>query len=796
MEKNLFIKKATAFTIIILFIVASFIPSISGNVTELDKKLSIKSQKQVNDQEDVLVTCYNFGMPGESSKEIEISLYEAEYLYEKIKELNFAVAADPLSERTLQLQIEIIDLADEYDLLPTGLSKNRVKEQYLHAYKQRTKRTGFLPQTQSKASEFLCTFVSSGSGGVLPIIALPRFIPILMIPIPRLLMIWRAQDAVTSCGGLRSGTGFIAYGQQNGIALGFWGLGFTFSLPPLMGVYGLAGYSLYASVNAEYIEFYPPNSPPVISQIDPGDGEINVPLSLSEIRFQISDYDGDLMRYTVTTTPDIGSGSGNLKPDGVYSVPINGLEDLTEYSWHIEVTDGMDTTIDDFTFTAEAIAPIVSNPSPQDDERYVPLSLSHLSFHLKDFQGDPMDYTVETVPDIGSGSGNGVGDGTYSVPVSGLDYSLECTWYVNATDGEHQTNKIFNFQIEHEMTFDPFDKGWQYRKEITIDHTKINGDLENFPILISTIDSDLRDKAQDDGDDILFMDGTGISNRLYHEIEHYESSSGKLVAWANIENLSSVDDTVIFMYYGNPNSNNQQAPELVWDSNYMGVWHMNGGSNSDQPDSTNNNHDLSYLGSPSSTDGKIGYAVDFDGSTGYFIHPDHGDFLMGSGRFTFTAWVKSDEDAEENDHRVILYKGEDGPSHTKWYSFWNVRKTTGYCELAIDDNTDPVAAYGTTDLSDEEWHYIVGIRNQDELKIWVDGIEEGSTYIGNYGSLDGTGKLYVGRGGIDVRYLKGVLDELVIIKGVAKSDSWVMTVYNNQNDPSSFLSFGTEEPAP
>ena len=124
MEKNIFLKKATAFIIITLFIAASFIPSISGNVTELDKKQSVKSQKHVEDQEDVLVTCYNFGMPGEPSKKIEIPQHEAEYLYEKIKELNFAVAIDPLSERTQQLQNEIIDLADEYDLLPTGLSKN------------------------------------------------------------------------------------------------------------------------------------------------------------------------------------------------------------------------------------------------------------------------------------------------------------------------------------------------------------------------------------------------------------------------------------------------------------------------------------------------------------------------------------------------------------------------------------------------------------------------------------------------------------------------------------------------
>jgi len=213
MEKNIFLKKLTAFIVITLFIAASFIPSISGNSIEYSEKLGIKSQKYMNDQEDVLVTCYNFGLPGEPSKEIEIPQHEAEYLLEKIKELNFEVASNPLSEETQQLQDEIVDLADGYGLLPAGLSKSKVKEYLVHSFTPQTNRKGILP-TQSKASEFLCTFVSTGSGGVLPIIALPRLIPILMIPIPRLFMRWKAQEAMTSCGGLRSGTGFIAYGQQ------------------------------------------------------------------------------------------------------------------------------------------------------------------------------------------------------------------------------------------------------------------------------------------------------------------------------------------------------------------------------------------------------------------------------------------------------------------------------------------------------------------------------------------------------------------------------------------------------
>jgi len=804
MEKNLFIKKATAFLIIILFIVASFIPSISGNTTELDKKQSIKLQKQVNDQEEALVTCYNFGMPGEPSKEIEIPQHEAEYLYEKIKELNFAVASDPLSEITQQLQIEIIDLADEYDLLPIGLSKNQVKEQYIHAYKSRTNRVGFMPQTQSKASEFLCTFVSSGSGGVLPIIALPRLIPILMIPIPRLFMIWRAQEAVTSCGGLRSGTGFIAYGQQNGIALGFWGLGFTFSLPPLMGVYGLAGYSLYASVDAEYIEFYPPNSPPVISQIDPGDGEINVPLSLSEIRFQISDLNGDLMSYTVTTTPDIGSGSGNLKPDGVYSVPISGLEGLTEYSWHIEVTDGKDTTTNDFIFTTEAIAPIVSNPSPQDGERYVPLSLSHLSFHLKDFQGDLMDYTVETVPDIGSGGDTSVGGGTYTIDINGMDDSSVYTWHVNVTDGDHWTRKKYCFETEYPSLFNPFNEGWMYRKQITIHHENVAGDLINFPVLIDYIDPDLRDKAQDDGRDILFMDGDGVAKKLHHEIEKYEKNSGELIVWVNCSIYSS-NDFVFYLYYGNENCLNKQDIEDTWDSNYVGVWHMSE-SSGNIVDSTGTKNGV-VSGSPSyQQSAPIGNGVYFDGVNSEYFDITDNMYKFYDEDVTVEIWVYYSQNRNKYEHAITL-----GKTNT-WYPILALYKyRSGYGDPA------PIAAsqtglggtpseYGRSDEGYEtvgRWLHQVGrFERGVEISLFINGVKQAIS--GNCSDVrldEGNFGAYIGRrayvyGQYESQSMHGYIDEVRISKNIARSPAWITTEFNNQDDPSSFYNVGPEIPAP
>ena len=114
----------------------------------------------------------------------------------------------------------------------------------------------------------------------------------------------------------------------------------------------------------------------------------------------------------------------------------------------------------------------------------------------------------------------------------------------------------------------------------------VAGPLNDFPILVSVTDPDLRDKAQSDGDDILFMLDSGISDMLYHEIEKYDSSKGELIAWVKIPSLSSSEDTTLFIYYGNPGVDSQQLPERVWLSHYVMVQHMNDVTSSSIEDST------------------------------------------------------------------------------------------------------------------------------------------------------------------------------------------------------------------
>ena len=74
-----------------------------------------------------------------------------------------------------------------------------------------------------------------------------------------------------------------------------------------------------------------------------------------------------------------------------------------------------------------------------------------------------------------------------------------------------------------------WDNSWFYRKTLTIDHTKVAGSLTNFPVLVDVTDTDLSAKAQSDGDDVVFTDSS--DDKLNHEIELYNGTTGHLVAW-------------------------------------------------------------------------------------------------------------------------------------------------------------------------------------------------------------------------------------------------------------------------
>ena len=344
--------------------------------------------------------------------------------------------------------------------------------------------------------------------------------------------------------------------------------------------------------------------------------------------------------------------------------------------------------------------------------------------------------------------------------------------------------------------FNPFQEGWKYRKKITIDSDKVAGNLVNFPILVSTIDSDLASKAQSDADDIIFMDDKGEANQLFHEIESYVNTNGELVAWVNIPSLSSAADTKIFMYYGNPDCTSQETPESVWDSYYCSVWHLN-----DFEDSTiNANHGANH--GTDDTSGKIGKGKSFNSEdTDYISWGDLSEPANDmTNKATFESWFNPD--TMDMSHPIVL-KYNTGYEPDEMSYCFKVRKTgeitfraasgTYYSDGRwIEVNSDPVV---TTD----NWNHIVAVidLSTQDMKLYHNGVALSVTkekkgtppsYFYDAYVNDESGRQIWES---SAPHINGKMDELRISK-VLRSPEWITTEFNNQNDVSSFLKFGRE----
>ncbi|MHA2335335.1 MAG: DUF2341 domain-containing protein, partial [Candidatus Hodarchaeales archaeon] len=338
---------------------------------------------------------------------------------------------------------------------------------------------------------------------------------------------------------------------------------------------------------------------------------------------------------------------------------------------------------------------------------------------------------------------------------------------------------------------------WAYQKSITIDSSKVPGDLSDFPVLINIYDSDLYDvsKVQTDGDDIAFLDTNGI--QLDHEIElfdqDYNSSHAHLVAWVRIPNLLGTSDTSFTMHYGNNTLTNQENATGVWNSNFKGIWHLSEDPTGTIYDSTSNDNDGTAYGGLTATDqvsGQIDGSINFLSSTQDYINVgDRASLDMGSGDFSMSIWFNSDG----TNNGPLVGKGAYGSGGLRYY----IALDNGYIKGEIDDNAIKNDLFSLNTVGDSIWHYAVLVRDGNYLRFYLDGT--GTTTdpdedISSTGSLDMAKPFYMNTldsGGLS-DWANAILDE-VRVSNTARSANWITTEYNNQKNPTTFFSVGNEE---
>lgn len=333
--------------------------------------------------------------------------------------------------------------------------------------------------------------------------------------------------------------------------------------------------------------------------------------------------------------------------------------------------------------------------------------------------------------------------------------------------------------------------GYDYERNITIDHTKVSGgnDLFNFPVMVSFTGQDFLKNSptghiqNTNGYDIIFTDEN--YNKLDHQSEYYNGTNGDLIAWVRIPTLSCSANTVIKILYGNAQVTTDPSVTSVWDSHYKGVWHLD---NSNLNDFTSYNKSATPYNTPSYPAGQINNSLGLNGTNQYaaVLSASNTNF---AGNITVSAWVYMD--AGGRDQKIAGNQNNSSGG----YKFGIYTNNKVEFEIRNSANTPSLnrSVTGGTTLSTGQWYYLAGISSDvlDSIKTFVDGIPERP--FKKTGILGiASDNLTIGKEPFSsLYYFDGRFDELRISDKV-RSNGWMRTEYFNQSSPSTFYSLDTE----
>jgi len=486
--------------------------------------------------------------------------------------------------------------------------------------------------------------------------------------------------------------------------------------------------------------------------------------------------------------PAIGSGNNTTSDPQPSTMIVTGNEEsLTDIQAHATTTGDTKTSLwESLGYMSTIVADIVLENALLN--WFSTFTHKNTDTAVSDTKNTPDDSFIQTSESTDSCNC----DEASSLFDNGLDEVSDHS--VNSIINNREKNQNNNINLPSQLRpLDPSDPwwntSWQYRKEITINHTKVASNFTNFPVLISLgSDADLASKAQADADDLVFTDKNG--NKLHHEIELYNGSTGKLVCWVNVTSLSSMIDTKIWMYYGNSSCSSQQNVHETWNSNYVGVWHLNETS-SPSLDSTSNNNDGTPCGSPTySATGIIDGAVSFDG-TDDWIEVNTDESLNLTDTLTLEVWGKSDNALVNTD--TYLAKRVSGTTNTNYM----IQYEDGLQFYIYDGSAWRSKQWGSAPAAGV-WAYLAVSFDESNARVYYNGTLDNANTAMAYNLVSNAGEFRIATGNPASgapHAFDGTLDE-VRISNIVRNASWISTTHNTINSPSTFYCVGNEQEVP
>lgn len=266
--------------------------------------------------------------------------------------------------------------------------------------------------------------------------------------------------------------------------------------------------------------------------------------------------------------------------------------------------------------------------------------------------------------------------------------------------------KFYGFELKEWAWWDSF---YEHKRRI---NATFGSDLTTFPFLVNG------------------SSGIGLNSSvayLYWAVGNITSDSYFYVYYNNETQFAFTNssETVEFAIERDLDRIGKNATKVFSTNTYTGVYHLSGSA--DLNDSTDWNKDLTVGATPPpSIEGVFGNALNF--STGEFHCPFREDdgLSAGTNNLSLQAWVKINDSSFQGTIASLNNGGSCGNDGCFQISVID-GKIRGHMRFDVT-----ILAFGTTVISDWEWHHVaLTLNRRGNMVVYVDGKEEATFDVSN-----------------------------------------------------------------
>lgn len=351
---------------------------------------------------------------------------------------------------------------------------------------------------------------------------------------------------------------------------------------------------------------------------------------------------------------------------------------------------------------------------------------------------------------------------------------------------------VLLFLLAPSVYASPQSEGFRYYVTMSLDSGDVDEPLSNFPVLIHLSENcginnfDAGPIFTEIGNAYnytAYVDSDG--NRLYFEVDYWNSSEKEAFIWVNVPSVSDSSNTTLTLWF-DPwvDGSAYNSPEDVWDNNFVMVQHMNDETNSTILDSTSYDNDGTKKGAnePIEADGIIGKAQDLDYIDDYITVP-HDASLNFTSDITLEAWINAEAFHSGVKQTIMSKQDAAGETYNLYFYGNNL-----YWRIKTGDGTKTISKI--INPSVDTWYYLFASYEQDgAITLSINLQTTSDTYTGAI--LTNSNPLGIGCYDTTKTLLfDGLIDE-TRASNIARSDAWRDTSYETQRDH--FITFGAPQ---